>query len=334
MLIGWLDQGTLPFNVGPLALFRPEARIFHFAYGGFLGNQSRANSQFLVREIVRLLHEREAQAAVFSQLRVDSPLCEFAKRTPNIFCRDHFTPAQTHWYLNLPASFDEFFRGRSTKTRQNVERNARMLEKDFPGGVRFQSVRSERDVEDFARKADEVSQKTYQRALGVGFVNDLETREMLRAAAQKAALRACLLYVDNRPVAFACGIVCNKTLYADFTGYDPRFKNYSPGLQTQMRLIEESFNPRGSILRVDAGHGDSLYKHSQFDSSWEEHPVWIFAPTAKGLSLNAFKLVSTFFHTFVMRLFAKSEYLRRGKKIWHELALQGFQRRNFAQRSR
>jgi CelD/BcsL family acetyltransferase involved in cellulose biosynthesis len=326
MLIGWLDQGTVTFNVGPLALFRPEVRVLHFAYGGFLGNQSRANSRFLVREIIRLLREREAQAAVFSQLRVDSPLCDFARRRPGIFCRDHFTPAQTHWYLNLPARFEEFIRGRSMRTRQQVERRARMLGRDFPGRVRFQSVRSERDVEDFARMADEISKKTYQRAVGAGFVNNLETREMLRAAAQKGGLRTCLLSVEDRPVAFAGGIVSNKTLYADFTGYDPGFKKYSPGLLTQLRLIEESFTPRGSILRVDAGHGDSRYKRALFDSSWEEHPVWIFTPTVKGMSLNACKLVSTIFHTTAMHLMEKSDYLRTVRKMWRERTLREFQR--------
>jgi CelD/BcsL family acetyltransferase involved in cellulose biosynthesis len=331
MLIGWVDQGTVPFHVGPLVLFRPEARILHFAYGGFLGNQSRANSRFLVREIIRLLREHEAQAAVFSQLRVDAPLCDFARRRPGLFCRDHFTPAQTHWYLNLPASFDEFFRGRSIKTRKQVERRARMLERDFPGTVRFQNVRSERDVADFARKADEISQQTHQRAVGMGFVNDPETQEALYAAGRKGALRACILHVGDRPVAFSAGIVSKNILYADFTGYDPAFKKYSPGLQTQMRLIEESFKPTGSILRVDAGHGDSVYKRALFDLSWEEHPIWIFAPTAKGLSLNAFKLISTCFHTVAMRWLAKSKLLRRVRKSWRDRTVREFQRKNFAE---
>ena len=96
-----------------------------------------------------------------------------------------------------------------------------MLERDFAGEARFQSVRSERDVEEFARKADEISKKTYQRALGVGFTNDLAMRELLRAMAQRGALRACLLYVGDRPVAFASGIISKQTLYGTFMGYDP-----------------------------------------------------------------------------------------------------------------
>jgi hypothetical protein len=331
MLVGWLYQGAVPFRVGSFDLFRSDARILRFVNRGFLGNQSPANGRFLVREILRSLRKREAQAVEFSQLEADSPLYHLAKREPTVFCREHFTPLQTHRYLNLPASFEEFICCLSRKSLRQFRGRARMLARDFPGLVRFQSVRSERDVEDFACKADEISQKTYQRALGIGFVNNLEMRETLSAAAQKAALRACLLYIAERPVAFNIGILSNKTLYGIFTGYDPGFKKYGPGFQTIMRLIEESFEPKGSLLRFDSGCGDWPFKRAFFNSSWEEGPVWIFAPSAQGFSLHVLKLVSTLLHALAMRLLAKSELFRKVKKLWHRRVLGEFQQKSFRQ---
>ena len=310
MLVGWLHQGPVAFPVGSFPLFQSNARILRFVNGGFLGNQSRENSQFLLSEIIRSLKEDEAQAVEFSQLRADTPLYHLAKQQLNFFCREHFTPVQTHRYLTLPASFDEFLRSLSGKSRHQLRRHARMLVRDFPAKVRFQVVGSERDADEFARKADEVSQKTYRRALGTGFVNDFETRETLRAAAQKAALRACILYVGQRPVAFASGILSNRSFYGTFTAYDPEFKKYRPGLQALLRLIEESFQPGGQLLRFDAGCGDSPYKRMLFSSSWEESPVWIFAPSAKGLSLNVLRSASTLLHSVAMRLFARCGFLR------------------------
>jgi hypothetical protein len=331
MLVGWLYQGSVPFRVGSFDLFRSDARILRFVNRGFLGNQSRANARFLVSEILRSLRKREAQAVEFSQLEADSPLYDLARREPGVFCREHFTPLQTHRYLNLPASFEEFICCLSRKRLQQFRSRARMLVRDFPGLVRFQSVRSERDVEDFACKADEISQKTYQRALGIGFVNNLEMRETLRAAAQKTALRACLLYIGERPVAFNVGILSSKTLYGIFTGYDPGFKKYGPGLQTIMRLIEESFELNGSLLRFDSGCGDWPFKRALFNSSWEEGPVWIFAPSAQGFSLHILKLVSTLLHALAMWLLAKSEILRKVKKMWHRQVLGKFQQKSFRQ---
>ena len=328
ILVGWLHQGPVAFKVGSLVLFQSNVRMLRFAGAGFLGNQSPGNARFLVREIIGSLRKHEAQAVEFSQLRVDSPLYDSVKREPNVFCREHFTSAQTHRYLTLPASFDEFLRGRSPKSRQEFRRLARILIRDFPGKVRFQSVQSERDVEDFARTADEISLKTYQRAVGAGFVNDLETREMLRTAAQKGALRACLLYICEQPVAFVSGIVSNQTIYGTFMGYDPAFKKYRPGLQTLMRLIQESFESSGELLRIDAGCGDVPYKRALFDSSWREAPIWIFAPSATGLRLHVLRMISTLIHSVTMRLLARSDYLRKVKKMWHRRALQKFQRKS------
>ena len=328
ILVGWLDQGSVAFKVGSFALFRLDARILRFVNGGFLGNQSRENSRLLLREIINSLRKQEAQAAEFSQLKADSPLYDLAKREPNVFCRDHFTPVQTHRYVTLPASFDEFLLGLSNKRRREFRRHARILVRDFPGRVRFENVSSERDVEGFACKADEISRKTYKRALRVGFVNDLETRELLRAAAQKAALRASLLYIGDQPIAFAAGILSNKTLYATFTGYDPRFKKYRPGLRSMMHLIEESFEPKGGLSRFDAGCGDSSYKRTLFGSSWKEAPVWIFAPSARGLRLHVLKLVSTWLHFLAMRLLAKSNHLRKAKNSWRQQALRNINERD------
>ena len=95
-----------------------------------------------------------------------------------------------------------------------------------------------------------------------------------------------------------------------------------------MRLIEESFEPNGSLLRIDAGSGDMPYKRALFDSSWKEGPVWIFAPSATGLMLHALKVTSTLLHYSAMRLLARSEHLRRVKKMWHRRAMRQFQRKS------
>src|SRR5215469_16014549 len=107
----------------------------------------------------------------------------------------------------MPGSFDAYFRGLAIKSRMNFKRCAKILVRDFPGQVCFENIRSEQDVERLARKADEVAQRNYKHALGIGFVNKPETREMLRVAAQKGALRACLLSIGERPIAFSIGLL-------------------------------------------------------------------------------------------------------------------------------
>jgi hypothetical protein len=174
---------------------------------------------------------------------------------------------------------------------------------------------------DFARRAEEISQKTYQRALGVGFVDNLEMRETLRAAAQKGALRACLLHIGDHPVAFASGIVSRNTFYGTFTGYDPEFRKYRPGFQAMMCLIEDSFKPPGSLLQLDAGSGNAPYKRALFDSSWKEAPVWIFASSVTGLKLLVLKVVSGLLHSSTIRFLDMVDRHRKVRSLWRRLAL-------------
>jgi len=224
----------------------------------------------------------------------------------------------------MPASFDAYFRGLNIKSRMNFKRSAKILVRDFPGQVRFENIRSEQDVEHLARNADEVARINYRHALGIGFSNKPETRETLRAAAQKGGLRACLLSIGERPIAFAIGFLSNGTLHATFTGYDPEFRKYGPGLQTLLHMIEDAFEPKGSLLRLDAGCGDSAYKRCLCDAKWREAPVWIFAPTPRGLGLHVQKTISGSLHFLAMRLL-ENAHLRKLKNMCQRQAVRRLQ---------
>jgi GNAT acetyltransferase-like protein len=326
LLVGWIYQGPLDFKVGSINIFRTEARILHVVSGGFLGNRSLQNSRFLVRKLLEALSQKEIQAVSFSQLRVDTALYEVAKREPGPLCREIFTPPQTHRYMTLPATFDQYLKSRGRHCGNHLRRCQRLLAKDYSGRVQFESYRSVSEAEEFAYIAEGISDKTYQRALGVGFVRNDETRALLRTAAKKGALRASVLWVDGQPVAFVSGIVAGHTLHATYTGYDRAFERYCPGAQTMMRFIEELFEPGERVVQLDSGCGNMHYKQRLFDSIWEESPVWIFAPSAKGIALHALRAVSTSLHYVAMRLLEKSDHLRKLKKIWHRRLAEAHQK--------
>jgi hypothetical protein len=74
-----------------------------------------------------------------------------------------------------------------------------------------------------------------------------------------------------------------------------------------MRLIEDSFEPSGSLLRVDAGCGEPSYKRALFGST--------------RLSPHVRKLASTLMHSLAVRLLAEGDCLRKAKKVWYRQAL-------------
>src|SRR6266404_9117806 len=104
-----------------------------------------------------------------------------------------------------------------------------------------------RDVEDVAKKA-------WQRLRGGGFIGTEHMRKRLHLAGCKGWLRAYILYVENRPCAFSLGTLYGDTFYWDFTGYDPQYDRYSPGVFLFMRMLED-LCPQ-SVKLVDFGFGE------------------------------------------------------------------------------
>src|SRR5208283_3583735 len=108
----------------------------------------------------------------------------------------------------------------------------------------------------------EVAKKTYQRGLRVGFADSAGVRKRLELCARKGWLRAYLLYLGDRPVAFWIGTLCGETFLSEYMSYDPELRQFSPGMVLIMRVIEGFCNKaNGDIVKeLDFGPGHAEYK--------------------------------------------------------------------------
>ena len=59
VLVGRMEYAPMNFKVGYLKLFESRVRTLCFMHGGFLGNQSAENSDFLIREIMKASNTRK-----------------------------------------------------------------------------------------------------------------------------------------------------------------------------------------------------------------------------------------------------------------------------------
>jgi len=322
VLVGRLERTRISCAIGYFKLFQPEVRTLCISPGGFLGNQSAENSEFITREIVKCLSRGEACVARFDYLGIDSSLFEAVKSVPGILCRDHFASTQPHGCLRLPGSFEEFTRSLSRKERHNLKRYAVRVKTDFPGKMRIQSFREVEQVEALIRDTEEVAKKTYQRGLGVGFQDDLETRQLLRTAAQKGTLRGCIMYLGDIPTAFMIGIQYRQALHGISMGYDPHYNDYSLGSLVLMHWIQEAFETSGSqaVSEIDLGAGDGRHKRAIYNHTWHESVAYIFAPTPKGMLLNFLKTATYLINQALRKLLLKTGFLEKIKKVWRSSA--------------
>ena len=321
LLVGHLEQRCLEQKLGYAVLKRREVRALCFARRGLLGTASVDNCRLLVAAISEFLAAGGAVCAIFSDLRADSPLRASLKREPGMLFRQNYLATQRHNALEFPATYADFFAGLSRKDRHELRRHERMLQRDFPNEVRVECVREEEKVDYLLEVVDQVARKTYQRALGTGFERTAEIERQYRTAARTGALRACVLYIRERPCAFFLGRQYKSTFFAEYTGYDPEYGRYSPGMFLLLYCVRKSFELATGAVRFDLGSGDHLYKRVVCNVGWDEGTAYLYAPNWQGFLLNA-QVTATELANAVLRKMAKRNgFLKKARKEWQQRAV-------------
>jgi len=204
---------------------------------------------------------------------------------------------------------------------RRIQRRNRKLVSDFRDQVRIVCFREPAEVDRMMEDVEEVAKKTYQRGLGVGFIKDTATRQRLQLEAEKGWLRGYVLYLGDRSCAFWIGTLYRGTFHTNFTGYDPSYSKYSPGMFLLMRAIEEMYTQEEHHQRVhniNWGLGDAEYKEILGTSEWQEGPMHIFAPTPKGLRLKLLMVATALIEQCSKKALASTGFLPRIKKAWRD----------------
>jgi len=289
----------------------------YFVNGALRGNPSSENCDLMVSEILSSLSKGEADFAYLNFLRPESDLCRLAMTRPSLLCRDYVRLTQPHFAATLPATVEEFYRGLSPKVRKNQKWQAKKLVKHFSGAVRIHCFREVADLDNMIQDVEQVARKSYQRGLGVGFIDSPGIREGLQLKAEKGWLRGYVLYLANRPCAFWLGDINRATFGSDYIGYDADFASHSPGMYLVMKVIEGFCDGnREGVTEVDFGQGHAQYKEVLGNHEWSESSIHIFAPTLKGISLNVVRSLIVGMHQITKKALAHTSLLQTIRKRW------------------
>ena len=315
ILVGRVENGRVDLRIGYAGFLAPRCRVITFIYGGLLGDPSREECEALVHEVMKSLRQGEADIAFFNHPKADSPLYRAVRQYPGYFSRDHFPSTQPHRIMKLPKSVEELQQSLPRKVRKNQRWNK--LLRDYAGQLTIKCFHRVSELEEMAQAVESVAKKTYHRGLGIGFVDNIETRQRLQLVAQKGWLRTYVLYVGNRPWAFWMGELYQGTFHSGHMGYDPDFSQYSPGMYLIMKVVEGLYHPEsaGQVSEIDFGQGDGEWKTHLANCEWTEGPVYIFAPTLRGLRLNAVRTPIVLADR-IGRQALGTRLLARVKKLW------------------
>ena len=194
------------------------------------------------------------------ETRVDAPL--FAQIHQ---LRHRFHVAETsrkrslRWLIRLPADFDSYMMTLGAKSRQNIRREIRQLDKHF--ACEFLTVTTEARVESFLAAAESISRKTYQWNVGQRMLNDDSSGRSLTQRAQRGELRCYSLALNGQPCAFMRGSLVGGIFAFETAGFDPEFGKVSPGAVLLMWAVRDLIeNSTCKIFDFGSGGDNVGYK--------------------------------------------------------------------------
>lgn len=320
-LIGNAATTTVTERIGYWTARISRVKVLTFIYGGFLGNQSDENSKSIVCEIERSLQNGDADVAVLSYLREESPLYRFAASVPSSFMRDHFPVSYKHWMIDFPQTPEEGIYtalSREHRSSQKEEiRKSKKFKSAFPD-LELVRFKGNDGLEKLLSDAETVAATTYQRGLGVGFSNDLLIRSLLTLEAEKGWLRGHVLYAGGRPCAFEIGCLYNGVFLGEYLGHDPAFSKYAPGTYILTQVIEGLDQEK--VTAIDWGIGDASYKRRFGNKCWNESTIYLYAPTWVGMWAKTVRTAAVLINTAGKSVLERAKLAGTVKKLWRKRA--------------
>lgn len=162
-----------------------------------------------------------------------------------------------HFYIDLAGSFDDYLAKFSSKSRYTVRKKVRRFEEYSDGAIAWRAYDDKARLDEFYGYARDVSRKTYQeRLLNKGLPDRPAFDEEMDAA---PSVRAYLLFHGAKPIAFMCCPEQRGGLLYEHVGYDPAYREFSPGTVLMFLALRAIF-AEGRYKIFDFTEGEGAHK--------------------------------------------------------------------------
>jgi hypothetical protein len=286
MLVGRIRRHRAFSIISFINIPGPHARVLEIKKGGRMGPPSPVVDKLLALELLKATRSAGVDSVCFERLPLHSELFLQIQQLPNFFVKERVPHVFCYSVLSLTAPQRKRPRVFSGKTRREIRRKTRIVERVFPDQMQLKCFSQASELDEGMCDAMRVAVTTWQYYLGLGLTDTAQTREAFRFAAKQGWLRIYVLYIKDAPCAFLVGQLYNNTFYCQYAGYHPRFTQFSVGSLLTARAFEDL--AAAGVHRVDLGEGGQEHNRRLGCQMAEEGTVHVYSPTLRGLWLNVF----------------------------------------------
>ncbi len=314
LIIGQRKRHKVDWRLGYLTVFAKAVRAVEVVPGGVIGDLSQSDAEQAIAALLKHLRQGDADMVLLKYLDRHGPLCDAARALPPPVCRDLFPEEVTHWILDLPNSFEEFYKSRSKNTKSNIRKYNNRIIKTFDSNIWIGTFRTPQEFDQAIGLIDPIAAETYQRGIGVGFEDTPEVRAVWRLAAARGWLRMDVLFADERPIAFWAGFTYAGSYLIVHTGYLPELQYVHPGQYLLMKIVEDlCADP--DVSQVDFGYSEAAYKRNFGSRHFAQSTICLFAPNLKGVGLNLTRAAIFGLNSIAKQVLKRFNALDRVRKV-------------------
>lgn len=190
----------------------------------------------------------------------------------------HLRQRYVRHFVDLAAGEAAWRAALSGQARSGLRRKARRLAAADGGTLDVRRYRTPAELAVFQPLARQVSRLTYQeKLLGAGLPEDAAWLAAAAARAARDEVRAWLLFLAGRPIAYLwCGAEGGSLRY-DFVGHDPAHAALSPGTVLMEAALADLFADR--FRRFDFTEGEGQHKRTLASAGVPCRDLLLLRPT-------------------------------------------------------
>ena len=241
----------LRFSIGSRTLLAPTLNLVHI---NALGRASTDS----FHEQVPSLWSQDVDGYLLHSVSIAGKLPDIAFPNGRI---EYLLQRYFHYRADMTTGFEDFLQKKSSKTRSTLKRKVKKFTSaNKAKTLEWGEYRTPPEIDEFFTLALPLAQATYQAKRFQGALPDSEAfKEHAADLAAAGQLRAYLLFLDQRPVAYLYSpLECRTAVYA-YLGYDAEIAGLSPGTVLQYLVHERLFSDP-DVDWFDFTEGDGAHK--------------------------------------------------------------------------